>query len=102
MFLIRRSFRVKKGTARKAADVITRIGMMYEKSGDRLPSTVFTSGGSVPGPADTVYMEWLEEDLKSPYRADLKKPRNEDALFEELRQYQEESWVEFFEVYVPN
>ena len=93
---------MKKGTARKAADVITRIGEMYEKSGDRTPSRVYTSGGSVPGPVDTVYMDWLEEDLKSPYRADLKKPAKEDALFEELRQYQEESWVDFFEVYVPH
>lgn len=102
MFLVRRTFKVKKGTTRKAADVITRIGKMYEESGDRKPSTVYYSGGSVPGPLDTVYMDWLEEDLKSPYRTDLKKPRNEDSLFEELRQYQEETWIEFFEVYVPN
>jgi hypothetical protein len=102
MFLVRRVFKVKKGTSRKAADVIMRIGKMYEQSGDRQHSTVYLSGGSVPGPLDTVYMDWLEEDLKSPYRADLKKPRNEDSLFEELRQYQEESWIEFFDVYVPN
>ncbi len=101
MFLIRRSFKVKKGSVRKAEDVIMRIGKMYEESGDRTPSRVYHSGGSVPGPADTIYMDWLEEDLKSPYRADLKKPQKEDALFEELRQYQEESWVDFFEVYVP-
>ena len=101
MFLVRRSFKVKKGAARKAADIITRIGKMYEESGDRGPSRVYTSGGSVPGPLDTVYMDWLEEDLKSPYRADLKKPSKEDALFEELRQFQEETWIEFFEVNVP-
>jgi hypothetical protein len=102
MFLVRRTFKVRKGTARKAANVITRIGVMYEESGNRMPSTVYYSGGSVPGPADTVYMDWLEEDLKSPYRTDLKKPGKEDSLFEELRQYQEESWIEFFQVYVPN
>ncbi len=102
MFLVRRTFKVKKGTVRKAADVIARIGKMYEESGDRTPSRVYWSGGSVPGPADTVYMDWLEEDLKSPYRAELKKPGREDSLFEELRQYQDESSVEFFEVYVPD
>lgn len=99
MFLIRRTFKVKKGSARKAADVIVRIGKMYEESGDRTPSRVYISGGSVPGPANTIYMDWLEEDLKSPYRADNKKPTKEDQLFEELRQYQEESSIEFFEIY---
>lgn len=99
MFLVRRGFKVKKGSVRKAADVIKRIGAMYEESGDRSPARVYISGGSVPGPANTVYMDWIEEVLRSPYRADLKKPGQEEALFEELRQYQEESWIEFYELY---
>ena len=84
MFLVRRTFKVKKGTSRRAADVIMRIGKMYEESGDRQHSTVYLSGGSVPGPLDTVYMDWLEEDLKSPYRADLKKLEAKRLILQEM------------------
>jgi hypothetical protein len=100
VFLVRRGFKVKKGTSRKAAAVITKIGRMYEDAGLRTPSRVYTSGGSVPGTADTVYMDWVEEALRSPYRADLEVPKGEDELFAELHQYQEESWIEFYELYV--
>ena len=100
MFLARRGFKVKKGTARKAAAVLTKIGQMYEEAGLRTPSRVYISGGSMPGPADTVYMDWVEEVLRSPYRADLKAPEGGDELFAELHQYQEESWIEFYELYV--
>ena len=100
MFLVRRIFKVKKGTARKAADIITQIGKMYEEAGLRTTSRVYISGSTVPGPSDTVYMDWLEESLKSAYRKDNPTPAKEDELFEILEsQYQEETSVEFYEIY---
>jgi hypothetical protein len=99
LFLVRRTFKVKKGTARKAADAITQIGKMYEKAGQRTPSRVYISGGTVPGPADTVYMDWTEETLRSAYRDDNPKPDGEDELFAKLREYQEETSIEFFEMH---
>ena len=100
MFLVRRIFKVKKGTARQAADIITQIGKMYEEAGLRTPSRVYISGSTVPGPSDTVYMDWIEESLKSAYRKDNPTPAKEDELFGILEnQYQEETSVEFYEIY---
>ena len=100
MFVVRRTHHAKRGQARKLANVLKRIGEMYNESGDRKPSRIYISGGSVPGPIDTVYMEWLEEALMSPYRDDLAKPAQEDALFDELREYEDApSSIDFFELY---
>ena len=100
MFVVRRVHHAKRGQARKLAGVLTRIGEMYVASGDRRPSRVYVSGGSVPGPIDTVYMEWLEEALMSPYRKDLAAPPQEAQLFDELKQYEDApSEIEFYELY---
>ena len=99
MFLVRRVFKVKKGTARKAAEAITQIGKMYEEAGQRRPSRVYISGGIVPGPADTVYMEWVEESLEDAYREDNQAPKREGDFFGQLRDYQEETWIEFYQLY---
>ena len=60
MYLIRRVFRCKPGTARRAAEQITKIGKAYENAGQRSPIRVYTSGGTVPGPANTVYMDLMQ------------------------------------------
>ena len=60
MYLIRRVFRCKPGTARRAAEQITKIGKAYENAGQRSPIRVYTSGGTVPGPANTVYMDHIQ------------------------------------------
>jgi hypothetical protein len=101
MFLVRRVFKVKKGTGRKAAEVITQIGNMYASADQRAPSRVYLSGSTVPGPADTVYMDWTAETLESAYRPEnvASKPAGEDELFSKLREYQEETYIEFYEMY---
>ena len=100
MFVVRRIHHAKPGQSRKLAEVLTKIGDMYRGSGDRKVSRIYTSGGSTPGPLNTVYMEWLEEALMSPYRPELAKPEPENALFEELKEYEaESSSIEFYELY---
>ncbi len=99
MFLVRRIFKVKKGTARKAAELITQIGAGYQEAGQRTPSRVYLSGGSVPGPANTVYMEWVEEALRSAYRENNPVPPGNDDLYHQLRELQEETSIEFYELY---
>ncbi|MCH8973598.1 MAG: hypothetical protein IH869_00840 [Chloroflexi bacterium] len=99
VFLVRRIFKVKKGKARKAAELITQIGAMYEKAGQRTPSRVYISGGGVPGPADTVYMEWTEEALRSAYREQNPVPPGMDPVYAELRELQEETSIEFYDLY---
>ena len=99
MFLVRRIFKVKKGKARKAAELITQLGAMYEKEGQRTPSRVYISGGGVPGPADTVYMDWTEETLRSAYRENNPVPPGLNAVYEQLRELQEETFIEFYDLY---
>ena len=98
MYLVRRVFKVKPGTARKAAEIIAAIGKLYEEAGQRSPTRVYTSGGTVPGPANTVYMDWTDEALRSPYGEGRKTLDGMADLGQQLRELQEESYIEFYEL----
>ena len=101
MYLIRRVYKVKPGTTRKAAELIDKIAKRYEEAGQRSSVKVYWSGYTVPGAANTVYMDWVQEKIESPYR-----PGNVSAdtgdLGAQLREIQEESYIEFYEMYVSN
>ena len=101
MYLVRRVFKVKPGTARKAMAIIAQIGKLYEEAGQRTRSRVYRSGGVVPGPANTVYMDWTEETLRSPYRKGTELPDGMSELGTQLRAFQEESYIEFYEMHSP-
>ena len=101
MYLVRRVYKVKPGTSRRAAELIAKIGKIYEGAGQRSPTRVYVSGGTVPGPANTVYMDWTEEVLQSPYREGNEIPKELSTIGTELRELQEESYIEFFEMYSP-
>ena len=101
MYLLRRVFKVKPGTAREAAPLIARIGKVFEEAGQRSPTRVYMSGGTVPGPADTIYLEWTEEVLRPPFREGNVFPAGLEPLGKQLREYVEESYIEFYEMYVP-
>ncbi|MCH8205768.1 MAG: hypothetical protein IH956_02055 [Chloroflexi bacterium] len=101
MYLVRRVWKVKPGTSRRAAQLIAQIGKVYEDAGQRSPTRVYVSGGTVPGPANTVYMDWTEEVLQSPYREDNPTPEELRKIGPELRELQEESYIEFYEMYSP-
>ena len=49
MFLVRRAFKVKPGTARQAADIIAQMGKLYEEAGQRSPTRIYISGGHGAG-----------------------------------------------------
>ena len=99
MYLLRRVYKVKPGTTRQAAQLIQQIGKRYEEAGQRSLVRVYWSGYTVPGPANTVYMDWVEEKLESPYRQGNKGPDTSD-LGVQLREIQEETYIEFFEMQV--
>jgi hypothetical protein len=101
MYLIRRVFKVKPGTARKAAEVIAKLGKAYEDAGQRSPTRVYISGGTVPGPANHVYMDWIAEKIESPYRPSNKQPPGIGEIFAPLREMQEDSWIEFYQLVKP-
>lgn len=97
MYLIRRVYKVKPGTTRKAAELIHKIGNRYEDARQRSSVKVYWSGYTVPGPANTVYMDWVQDKIESPYREDNVHPDTGD-LGAQLRDLQEESYIEFFEM----
>ena len=96
MYLIRRVIKVKPGSTRKAAEVLAKIGRAYEESGQRSPSRVYWSGGTVPGQSNQVFIDWTSETIDTPSREGLQHPGD---LFAELGQYQEEGHLEFYEMY---
>ena len=101
MYLIRRVFRCKPGTARRAAEQITKIGKAYENAGQRSPVRVYTSGGTVPGPANTVYMDWVAQVIEPPYRDGNVIPEEVRSLGQQMAEFVEESYIEFYEMFEP-
>ncbi len=99
MYLVRRVFKVKPGTARKAAAVLAQMGKLYEQAGQRSPTRVYMSGGTVPGPANTVYMDWTEEAIRSPYREGNTVPDGMAQAGAPLREFVEDSSIEFYELF---
>jgi hypothetical protein len=100
MYVIRRVFKVKPGTTYKAAQIISQLAKEYEKIG-RSTARVYWSGYTVPGPSNTVYMDWTQETLGSPYAEAAKQPEGIRGLYEQLQELQEESSIEFYEMVQP-
>ena len=98
MYLVRRVFKVKPRTARRAAPIIAQLGRCFEEAGQRTLTRVYISGGTVPGPADTVYMDWTEETLRSPYGPEAKSPQDLSKIYNELNELQESTFIEFYEM----
>ena len=101
MYLVRRVFKIKPGTTFQAANLIHQMGKLYEEAGQRSPTRVYWSGGSLPGPADTLYMEWTEEEIRPPRREGHKLPEGIGPLAQQLREFQEETHIEFYSIFDP-
>ena len=102
MYVIRRVFKCKPRTTREAAALIAKTGKVYEEAGQRSPSRVYVSGGTVPGPENTVYMEWLAETLESPYRESNNLPEEILTIGRALSEFVESSYIEFYEMFEPS
>ena len=93
-------FKAKPGTTYKATQVISQLAKEYEKIG-RSPTRVYWSGYTVPGPSNTVYMDWTQETLESPYAETASEPEGVEGLYEQLREVEEETSIEFYEMVQP-
>lgn len=100
MYVIRRVYKVKPGQTKKAAELIHEIGNRYTEAGQRDVVRVYWSGSTMPGPQNTVYMEWTQDKIESPYREGNVLPGLGD-LGAQLREIQEETYIEFFEMFTP-
>ncbi len=97
MYLIRRVWNVKPGSTQKAAKLIAQIGKSYEDVGQRSPTRVYWSGYTVPGAADKVYLDWVQEKIESPFREGNPLPGTSHAG-KRLRELVESSHIEFYEI----
>ena len=97
MYLIRRGFKVKPGTTYRAAQLINKMAKAYEGLG-RSQTRVYWSGYTVPGNPDTIYMDWIEETLRSPYGLGAKNPKDISEIYDELKELQESTFIEFYEM----
>lgn len=101
MYLVRRTYRVRPGKHREAAELMVKICRIYEKAGQRGPTRVYWSGQTVPGLANHIYMDWIAEKLESPYREGNVAPPEVGPIARQLADLREESWIEFFEMCPP-
>lgn len=96
--MVRRGFKVKPGTTYRAAQLIGEMAKAYELLG-RSQTRVYWSGYTVPGNPDTVYMEWTEEVLRSPFGHDAEKTSKAlSAIYGQLNELQESTFIEFYEM----
>ena len=97
MYLIRRGFVIKPWKTREAALLVAQVAKAFEEAG-RSSTRVYWSGHTVPGPANTVYMDWTQETLSSPYAPDAYYPQGIESVYDQLVKVCEDSFIEFYEM----
>ncbi|MEE8045588.1 MAG: hypothetical protein V3T49_01980 [Dehalococcoidia bacterium] len=101
MYVIRRVYDVKPGSARKVATLVQQQGDAYTAAGQRSEVRVYFNGGTMPGDTNRVYMEWTDETLDSPYREGLTLAPEAMAIGAKTREFVISSRIEFFEMMIP-
>ncbi|MCI0807620.1 MAG: hypothetical protein J4O01_02040 [Chloroflexi bacterium] len=101
MYVIRRVYEVKPGTARRVATLVKQQGDAYSSAGQRSEVRVYFNGGTVPGDNNRVYMEWTDETIDSPYREGASAPEEAREFGAEIRESVVSQHIEFFEMMIP-
>ncbi|NQW19278.1 MAG: hypothetical protein HQ477_00935 [Chloroflexi bacterium] len=101
MYVIRRVYEVKPGSARKVATLVQQQGDAYHDAGQRSEVKVYFNGGTLPGETNHVYMEWTDETIDSPYREGLTLPKEALEIGAKVREHVISQRIEFFELMVP-
>lgn len=101
MYVIRRVYEVKPGTARKVATLVQQQGDAYHSAGQRSEVRVYFNGGTLPGDNNRVYMEWTDETIDSPYREGLTLPKEALEIGAKVRENVISQHIEFYEMMIP-
>jgi hypothetical protein len=101
MYLIRRVYDVKPGTARKVASLMQLQGDAYTAAGQRSKVTIYFNGGTLPGDSNRVYMQWTDETIGSPYRDGVPSVPEAAPFSAKIREHVISNYIEFFEMMVP-
>ena len=97
MYLIRRVFRCKPGIEGRRSRSRRLARLM--KTPAALSDKGIYHGGTVPGPANTVYMDWTAPVLESPYREGNPMPEEIRPVSQQMNEFVEESYIEFYEMF---
>ncbi len=101
MYVIRRVYEVKPGTARRVATLLQQQGNAYTVAGQRSEVRVYFNGGTVPGDNNRVYMEWTDAVINSPYREGNVLPQDALAVGAKIREHVISQRIEFYELMIP-
>lgn len=101
MYVIRRVYEVKPGTARRVATLVKQQGDAYTDAGQRSEVRVYFNGGTVPGDNNRVYMEWTDAVIDSPYREGLTLVPEAAVFGAKIREHVISQRIEFFEMMIP-
>jgi hypothetical protein len=98
MYIVRRVSKVQKGQEWKAAALLTRIAAAYEAKG-RNKAQIYMLNPGVPGEGGKVFVEWTTERIEPNYFSKI--PKEVLELNKQLREIQEDTWIEFYEAATP-
>ncbi len=101
MYVIRRVYEVKPGTARRYATIAMNMCEAYERAGQRSPARIYFNGGTIPGERNRVYMEWTADNVESPYREGNVIPQEVRDIGAAGRDMVIDNWIEFYELMTP-
>ncbi len=101
MYVIRRIYEVKPGTARKVATLVQQQGDAFHRAGQRSEVRVYFNGGTLPGESNRVYMEWVDETIDSPYREGLTLAPEAMEIGAKIREHIVSQHIEFYEMMIP-
>ena len=101
MYVIRRVYEVKPGSARRAATLVQQQAGVYTDAGQRSKVQVYFNGGTLPGDSNRVYAEWTADVIDSPYREGNVLPGDVTGAGAKLRDLVISNYIEFFELMIP-
>lgn len=102
MYLIRRIYKTKPGQAIRVATLVQKQAQIYHDAGQRGEFRVSFNGATMPGEQDTVYLEWTDEKIESPYRGDNNLPAAALEFGPMVRELIEGQRIEFMELLTPD
>ena len=102
MYLIRRIYKTKPGQAIRVATLVQKQAQIYHDAGQRGEFRVSFNGATMPGEQETVYLEWTDEKIESPYRGDNNLPAAALEFGPKVRELIETQRIEFMELMTPD
>ena len=102
MYLVRRTYKIKPGEARRVASLLHKQMQIYYDSGHREEFRIGYNAGTCPGDRNIVVLEWETAAFQSPAREGNNIPPEAFEAGASYRPYVEDSYIEFWELLTPS